>query len=298
MIDKTKILYTFGKSYDISYNQNYFCCVGINVNIYNLSNGELKTKIDNIRHPICSRFTFAKNLIVKTALGDYYIYDLDAMKLIKKITVPHKFDSTTEFIITSDSRYIIDFYYNFPHLSLMFIEIDTGKYNIIEIGDSRKCHVFSTEFENTYYVVSSCVKSKDSPQTKFQELYELTYNCRGFELKKMNTCNLGKISTVDYNSKKFVFADYGNKIMILDIQGEITDKFEYSKTGIIYDLKLSNNGRYIAIAESQNVYVYDLNSKQCIYNYEVDYGCFVDFFDNDTKLLIGMWNKGYCVSLD
>ena len=297
MIDKTKILYTFKKSYNISYNQDYFCCLGSNVNLYDFNSGKFVSKFNDIKKPNYSRFTSNQNLVVKTMAGSYHIYNLVSMNLIKKIPPPKNvLGSITNFLITSDNKYIIDFSYVFPTYELLIIEIETGAYTFFNLGYSRKGFVFPTETNSKYYVVTSCAETIDAPDVHIQEIYELTYTSDKFKLKKLFSDSLGKLSIADYRSTKFVIADYSNKIKLFDAQKGFQDEFEYNRNGVLYDLKLSKTGRYIVLVESQNVYIYNLNNKECIKAYKVDYGCFADFLD-DTRLLIGTWEKGYCVSL-
>ena len=299
MIDKNKIVYTFKKSFHISYNQDYFCCVGSEVNLYNINNGELVATFKDIKHPSFSKFTSNQNLVVKSTTGSYHIYDLLSMELIKIIPPPKKvLGSTTDFQLTSDNKYIIDFSYVFPTNELMVIEIETGECTFFNLGYSRRGYIFSTEIDSKYYVVSVCAETIHAPDVSIREFYELIYTSDKFELKKIYLDSYSKLSTVDYCFNKFVVADYSNKIKIFNIHKNFHDEIEYSKAGVLYDLKISKNGQFLALVESRNIYVYDLNKKECIRNYEVEYGCFVDFFDNDTKLLIGTWKKWYCIALE
>lgn len=298
MIDKTNVLYKFEKSYHISYNQDYFSCVGSKVNLYRFHNGEFVTEFNDIQQPNDSKFTSDQRLVVKTTTGGYHIYNLLSMELMKKIPPPKKVrGSTTSFLITSDNKYIIDFSYVCPTYELMIMEMETGKYTFFPLEYARRALVFPTEVESRYYVVTLCAETIDAPGVSIRDFYELTYTSGQFKLQKLFLDDLSKISKADYRSNKFAFADYSNKIKLFDVQKNFQDELEYSGNGILYDLKLSKNGRWLALAESQNIFVYDLNSKECIRNYPVDYGCFVDFLDDDTKLLIGTWEKGYCVSL-
>lgn len=298
MIDKTNVLYKFEKSYHISYNQDYFSCVGSKVNLYRFHNGEFVTKFKDIQYPGESKFTSDQRLVVKTNTGRYHIYNLLSMELMKKIPAPKKVrGSITSFLITSDNKYIIDFSYVYPTYQLMILEIETGKYTLFSLGYARHAILFPTEVESKYYVVTLCAETIDAPDVSIRDFYELTYTSGQFKLQKLFSDDLGKISKADYRANKFAFSDYSNKIRLFDVQKNFQDELEYSGNGLIYDLKLSKNGCRLALAESQNIFVYDLNSKECIRNYPVDYGCFVDFLDDDTKLLIGTWKKGYCVSL-
>lgn len=298
MIDKTNVLYKFEKSYHISYNQDYFSCVGSKVNLYRFHNGEFVTKFKDIQYPHDSKFTSDQRLVVKAPTGRYHVYNLLSMELMKKIPPPKKVrESITYFLITSDNKYIIDFSYVFPTHELMTMEVETGKYTLFPLGYARHALVFPTEVESKYYVVTLCAETIHAPDVSIRDFYELTYTSGQFKLQKLFSDDLSKISEADYRANKFAFADYSNKIKLFDVQKNVQDELEYSENGVLYDLKLSKNGRLLALAESHNIFVYDLNSKECIRNYPVEYGCFVDFLDDDTKLLIGTWEKGYCVSL-
>ena len=298
MIDKTDVLYIFKKSFDISYNQDYFCCAGAGVNLYDYHTGKFVANFKGLSHPAWSKFTSDKRLIVKTTLGKYYIYDLTAMELVKEVRQPKKvLGSTTRFLITPDNKYIIDFSYVFPISKLLILEIETGVYSYFDLGFSRHGWVFKTESESKYYVVSLAAEAIDAPGVSIRDFYELTYESGTFKLQKLFSDGNTRVEKVDYNAKKFAVADYNYTVRVFDTEKRFQYEFTYDGNLCLHDLKLSKNGRYVALAESRNVYVYDLISKECVKSYEVDYACFVDFLENDTKLLIGTWEKGYCVSL-
>lgn len=299
MIDKSEIVYKFRKSYHISYNQDYFCCVGATVNLYDIKSGDLVTTFKGMRHLHSSKFISDRKLVVKTNEGFYYIFDLATNELVKVISPPKNVKtSTTDFEVTSDGKYIIDFSYIFPTKKLMVAEIETGEYTFFDLGFSRSAAVFSTENEFKYYIVSACAEELNAPDVNIRDFYELTYKSDKFELKKLFSDSDSRMSNKDYSAGVFAVADYSDKIKIFDIQKAFNNTVEYEKSGVLYDLKLSKNGRLIALAEAQNIYVYDISTNKCIKSFEVDYGNFVDFFDNDTKLLIGTWEKGYCVVLN
>ena len=298
MIDEANIVYTFKQAFHISYNANYLCCLGSNVYVYNSKNGSLVSILKDIEHPCYAKFTSNDNLIIKTTTGKYHIYNLNSMALIRIIPPPPKvLGSTTDFQLTSDNKYIIDFSYVFPNCKLMFIETETGEYTFFDLECCKRGYVFSTEVESKYYLMANCVETINSADVSIQKFYELSYSSSGFKLEKLFVDNNGRVSIVDYGSNKIVFANYSNKITIFDIQKNYRESFEYTKSGVLYDLKISQNGQLVALAESKSIYIYDLLKKEIIRTFEVDYGCFVDFLDNDTKLLIGTWEKGFCVSL-
>ena len=297
MIDEANIIFNFDKSYHISHNQDYFCCVGTNVIIYDVATGEVVSKLKGIKQPSCSQFTSNRKLIIKTTTGNYYIYDLELMDLVKKISAPPGVkSSTTAFQVTSDSKYIIDFSYIFPTYKLMIVEIETGTCKFFDLGYARQGFVFSTEIESKYYLMAGCAETVDASDVSIEDFYELFYRAGNFSLQKIFVHKHNKLSVADYNSNKFAIADHSNRIKLLDIQNNDLDKFEYMKNGVLYDLKFSPDGQLVALIESKNVYIYNLPKKECIKSYKIEYGCYVDFFDH-TKLLVGTWEKGYCISL-
>ena len=298
MIDESKIVFEFEKSYHISYNQEYFCCVGETANLYDLTSGKLVTTFKGMSHPHSSKFTSNQKLVIKTGEGVYYIYDLCSRTLDKMISPPPDTQgSITNFEVTPDGKYIIDFAYIHPIKKLMTIDIETGMYTFFDLSYSRKGFVFSTEMESKYYIVSNSAENNNSSDVAIQEIYELTYRSNMFNLQRIFLDSNSRISVADYSANKFAIADYSNKIKLFDTHKAYCDDFEYDKNGVLYNLKISKNGQFIAIVESQNVYIYDVFKKTCIQTFNVEYGCFVDFFQNDTKLLIGTWKKGYCISL-
>lgn len=306
MIDKDNMINTFKKSYHIAHNKNYFCCLGSAVNLYDLKSGILVSTFKNIKQPGCAKFTSDGNLIVKNTKGKYYIYDLTSMTLTKVIPQPKKvLSSTTDFQVTPDDKYIIDFSYVFPKYELMVIEIETGAYTFFNLENCRGGSVFKTENESKYYIIAHCAETLHSSDVSMLCFYELSYSLSKFQLEKLFVEKNRRISCADYALNKFVMADYGKKIFVLDIQNKTKEIFEREQDedgdlynhGVLYNLKLSQDGRFIALAESNYISIYDSTKGKRIKTYEVDYGCFVDFFDNDTKLLIGTWQKGFCISL-
>ncbi len=296
MINQVNNIFTFDKCYHISHNQDYFCCVGTKVNLYDFKTGELVCKFKDIKQPNYSKFTSDGRLIVKTTSGKYYLYDIGRMVLVKTLSSPLNVkSSTTEFQVTSDNKYIIDFSYVFPTCKLLIVEIETGIQSFFDLGYARNGLVFSTEFGSKYYVIVNCAETIDASDVSVVDLYELSYRSGEFLLQKMFENKNSKFSVADYHSNAFVVADYSNKIRLFDIQKNFLNDLEYPKEGVLYDLKFSSNGQLVALIESGNVYVYDILNKECIFSHQIEYGCFVDFLD-DSKLLVGTWEKGFCLS--
>ena len=295
---KKSVIFTFDKSYHISYNQDYFCCVGSDVLMYNRENGRLVAKLKGIRQPSCSKFMLDGRLVVKTTRGAYFIYDTETMLLLKSIPAPPKVKgSTSEFCVTEDGKYILDFSYVFPKAQFIAIEIESGICKFFDLGNARDGTILSTELSTKYYVITDCAETIDAGDVNRREYYKLTYESGRFCLNNIFAENHTKPFILDYAISKFFAADCNGKIKIFDIANVCHGEFEYLKDGILYDFKVSESGRFVVLVESRNVRVYDSVNGTCVKQFDVDYGCFADFID-DTKLLIGTWEKGYCVSLE
>ena len=291
------VLFTFDKSYHIAYDQEYFCCSGSSAVLYNRENGDLVAKLNGVKQPSCSVFTSDRRLVIKTTKGFYHVIDLDSKQQIKKIPPPKGvLGSVTEFRLTSDNRYIIDFACIFPSFKLMAVEIDTGNYTFFDIGFARTGCILSTEDENRYFVVTDCADTEDAEDVCRRDFFELLYSNGSYTLKKAFTGECGYLTHVDYGGGRFVSVTKDKIIETFDGEGSLLGDLEFSSAGVLYDMKISQSGRFVAIVHSDDVCVYDLDSKCCVDRFDVDYGCFADFID-DTKLLIGTWKKGYCVSL-
>ncbi len=292
------VLFSFDRSYSMSYNNSFICCVGSSVNLYDVKTGEFKQKLNNVKHPSFAKFTEDNRLIVKTMKGSYAIYDLVKTSLLKTIPAASNVKgSTTDFFVTEDGRYIIDSAHVFPESKLAIVEIETGKYSFYELDRARHCCLFHDKKKNCFYIVASNVKFIKGKETSITEFYDLSFQSQKPVVKKLPKDLFTKAIVADYNSGKFAVQECNDEICIFDINTGECDKLIYENTGILYDLKWSKNGKFLALAESKSMRLYDMETKSCIREYDVDYGCFVDFFDNDKKLLIGTWENGYCVEI-
>lgn len=298
MIDKKDIIFKFKKSYTISHNKNYFCCVGGSVNLYDVKKGELEMTFKDMKHPSSSKFTSDNSLIVNTTTGYYFIYDIASKTLINKYRPPKGvLGSTTDFAVTPDNKFIIDFAYIFPYSQLMIMELETGKYMLYDLNRARTGKLLFDESESKYYIITKKNEIVDNQETHYTDFYSFSYPFQTLELQKLLLPKFKHFSDIDYNSGRFAMDVYPNKINIYNINTDEEEQICYEEDGVLYDLKWSENGRYIALAETRKIHIIDVATKRCIKSYDVDWGCFADFYDNDTKLLIGTWEKGYCVDL-
>ena len=294
MIENKDIIYKFRKSYSISYNKDYFCCVGGSVNLYDINTGEHKVRFNDFKQPCYSQFTSDNRLFVK-AQGGYYVYDLCFNKLEKRIPRPRGVKwGSYKFCLTPDNKYIIDFAEVFPNNKLLIIEIETGNYSIHDLYGARASEILYSKSEAKYYIAA--VTGDDSYKRFFSAYYCFDYPFDKPEIKELPFC-LGYYAVIDYQYGKFAIAKYNGEIIIYDIYKNAEENIRYDNDGVLYSIKWSKNGRYLAIAESTSILIIDMATKSTVKTYDVDYGCFADFYDNDTKLLIGTWEKGYCIDI-
>lgn len=295
MTSSKNIVFRFCKSYSISYKKDLFCCVGSSVNLYDTKTGEYKASFNDMTQPNFSKFTSDNRLIVKTTRGYYYIYDLASKKLIKKLRPPKRvLGSTTDFTITPDNRFILDFAEIFPNSQLLVMEIETGEYTLYDLGGAKSCNIFHDKSTSEYHIEST--KTSEAGNACYAELYTFSYPFEQLALK-LELVFDKEFSQVDYHSGKLAIAGYEGKITIYDTNSSTEEQYNYDNGGVLYGLKWSKNGRLLVLTESEKIQILDTKTKKCVISYDVDYGCFADFYDNDTKLLIGTWQKGYCVDI-
>lgn len=297
MIDKKDIIFEFDISYNISHNKDYFCCSGKAVNLYGIRNGELKTTFKDIKHPGYSAFTSDNRLIVKSTTGEYGIYDIENNKLLKVIQPPKGIHgSITNFAVTPDDKYIIDFAAIFPFIKLMFVEIETGEYMLYDLSGARGCRILNNKSESKYYVATAKCRECGNPKTYYMDLYSFEYPFQELVLNEISFNDMD-FSEIDYRNGKLALVAYSNIINIYDMNSDSKEQLKYERDGVLYSLRWSESGKYLALAESRAIHIIDVATGKLIHSFDVDYGCFASFYDNDTKLLIGTWNNGYCMDL-
>ena len=129
--------------------------------------------------------------------------------------------------------------------------------------------------------------------------YSLPYPFNEVAPQLLEVPDFGCISYLDYCDGKFAFERrVEGEIVIYDIEKNATEQFIFKQRGYTCCLKWSKSGKYIALSQSEQIQIFNAEEKRCIKCYDVEYGCFADFYDNDTKLLIGTWKKGYLVDLE
>ena len=67
---------------------------------------------------------------------------------------------------------------------------------------------------------------------------------------------------------------------------------------IVFNMSLSEDGKFIAIAYSDCVVILDSEHLEIIRKERIPYACFVQFGNDDEFLLIGTWNNGYILEND
>ena len=231
------------------------------------------------------------------AIGGYFIYNLCTFDLEKRIPRPSGVKrSSYQFTLTPDNNYIIDFAEAFPNEKLLIIDVETGKSHLYDFGSARVSSLFYDNCKSKYYIAT---RTGDSLYKHFYSLYysfDSIFDINTFEIQKL-PFSYDDYSQITFNHGIFAYAKYNGEIEIFDVDSKIEDILQYVNNGVLYDMKLSQNGRYIAIAQSRMIQIIDITAKQVVKSFDVDSGCFVDFYDNDAKLLIGTWEKGYCVDI-
>jgi len=292
----------FKISYHISYNDKYFCCCGKSVNIYDRSTRKLVAYFKGMNGPVFSKFISDSRLIVRNE-NSYLILDIDTKEIVKKLKLPRgSRGANTDFLITPDNKTIVAFAGFFPYYQLMMMDIETGQYSLYDLDETRTGDLFYDDTKSEYYISAfknRMVNGSDNPKTEF---YSLKYPFDTVTLHKLPINKYHNTSKIDYNCGKFAIAKYNKKIRseeicIYDMELGTEKRFCCDIDGVLYDLKLSQSCKYIAVVEAFLVRIFELETNTCIKSFDTNYACFAEFIDDDTKLLIGTWEKGYCVDL-
>lgn len=292
MINKQDIIYTFKKSYNIIVNEQYFCCLGSNINLYDVEDGILKASFKKFQHPNYAEFIDNQRLLIKNTKGYYNLYDLSSFELSKQIkSIKPSQPQDSKFIVTPDYKYIVDFVYFFPDKRLLILNIDSGESKIITLGKVSNCHAFYDN--NRIFLLAN--SWNETTNEHVCSIYVMEYPIRQEtpEILAQFAYDFGVLRS-DYLNGKITISDF-HSLAIYDIS---TNTYNYLvNNSQIGKIKWSKNGKYIVNAAPEKIQILNVADGSCIKTYEVEYGCFADFYDNDTKLLIGTWNNGYLVNL-
>lgn len=300
---KEDIVFKLKKSYHISHNAKYICCLGKNVNIYDATSGEATGSIKSIKYLSFSRFLSEEKLIVKTGEGIYYICDLENKEIVKKIHSPRNAHPTTsEFAITPDKKYIVDFVEVSGKAKLMFVQIETGEKVLYDFADARRCRLFYDDSKKMFYIAA--FKVTDFKEG-FWDFYTMECSPPTFTLEKIEIGKIGEpydinLNTGDVVSLKNIIKSsilYSTcEIIIYNMYTKKKESFVCENCGVTHELKFSSDGKYLVLVQSERVSVFDVSKKELIKSFELDYACFADFTD-DGKLFVGTWEKGYLLNV-
>ncbi|MBR6410102.1 MAG: hypothetical protein IKS35_01805 [Clostridia bacterium] len=294
-ISSSNCIFSFKPSYTISYSNKHFCCVGNSVYLYDAKTGKLFSSISELKYPNWSKFTSDNRLIIKNARGYYYVYDIGKKALIKIISPPKGIHgSTTEFFLTPDNKSIIDFACFFPYHQLMIVDINSGIKHLYPIGDASLCRVLFNDYTSEIFILVFS-RSKNDAVAGCIDCYSIKYPFSNIEFTK-ETIMCGDFSHICFSCGTFYISDFKNQINAVNFNNKENILIRYKSNGPVMHLKCSKSGKYLAVVESNVISVIDVDSNTCFQSIDVEYGCFADFYDNDSKLLIGTWKKGYCVN--
>lgn len=294
-IELNDILFSFDKSYYISYNSKYICCLGKKINVYDARTGQHINCFDDVDNPYFSHFIDENTLVVKSSSGEYFLYDLSAKCLCNTIyACTNEFGSILDFCISIDGKYIVDAVDYKSINELITTDTETGEFSKTEIGSGVISKIFDSGDSTNYYLVVNnnvYVNEKNINEVSLlsvniinQRISRLPFSIHNFRLANCDYCN-GKCCMIGN----------GNEIVLYDIVNNSSVSFTYEHDAAVYSVFWSEDGRYIIITESDSVKVLDVSSHEIVKRYDVDYGCFAKMIDNNRKMLIGTWNNGYCI---
>lgn len=303
--EQKEVLYLFDRSCAITYDNNYFCCTGYrSVYLYSIETGKLAHKITGLPRPFLSRLTNDNKLIVKTQKGEYRIYDIISGSLLRSFSLPKNLiKNTPSFFPTPDGRFIISLETENHFVRLQMIETETGNYSRYDLNEAWEADLFYSETESKFYITA--VHFDELEKSFYTSFYYFFYPCDKPDIITM-PLRSNNYDKIDYNSNRFALSlrqtggiifHKSEDIVILDLETNNADSINVETEDVLNSVRISKSGRYLAVAGSGSIQIIDVARKRSVHKYKVDNGCFVDFYDNDTKLLIGTWEKGFCVDI-
>ena len=290
---KENIIHKYGVLYRAMIKDDYTYVMGKDVKVYRSKTGDLIASLKDLRHPGCLSPIGDHSLLVKNTSGLYCLYDTQSFTLQHKFRKPPSRDpQDSDFVFSRDGENIIDIFNNFPRQYLMQIHIKTGVYQIKELHGIVCPRLFFDEKNKHYVMVSSTIKDSLYEQHLVISIFS------GFdgEINEIARIYSPYNHSIDYKRGVLVYTE-SERICMYDTMTKKTSFFTFSVKGLVSCVRLSQNDKYIVLTQKNRVQVYEVHTGLCLKKYDIEYGCFADFCDNDTKLFIGTWEKGYLISL-
>ena len=295
MISKDDIIFKFRKSYEMTYNDKYFCTVGGQTCIYDIESGKLLHSITGIKYASHIRFLDSDRLLIKNTIGEYRLFDVSkgAELLWKLPTLNRKDTQDSNFILSPDNKYMLDFILDFPFTKMAIIDIQTGKSEYIDFGNGKSSFAFYNESNQLFYIiVNHASQDGESPKVK---LYTLKYPFDNNGPKYVKTICNHFIRAVDLKDQAVIYDHYKSPHYQKLDTGE--DRIILEEYGHSRHLSLSKDGKLAGMVISKEdatkeAVIYDLEQDKVIKKYEVEYGCYIDFY-KENQILLGSWKNGY-----
>lgn len=303
-----KIVKTFKTSFNlVMSSEAEFVCrtIGSKTFLYENQDWDHPILLTKPTNPGVVKFSRDNTLvIIKNTSGNIYIYETENFNLIKRI-------------VSNKSYKMIE------HGGCAFVEERKIVLCIGIVRSSEQILAFDLESANWY------------PITVFDENYQISYTSYSekekahlFEISRINKITdyrehqLLKVHENDFSIEiinlppdvywdELVFNDHLNAyislykreihILSADLK-EIVKKENLSVpnngVSIVFNMSLSKNGKFIAIAYSNCIVILDSEHLGTIRIEHIPYACFVQFGNDDGFLLVGTWNSGYILEND
>ncbi|MGE8204695.1 YncE family protein [Heyndrickxia sp. NPDC080065] len=302
----------FKTSFQIKFSNDYrFLChlMGSKTIVYDSNSWEKIAELSKPKNPSCIQFSQNNDyLYIKNTIGTICMYDTSEFQLIKTIKSNKKVHFVEgDFALTNAPFTILDTLKTKCGNQLALVNIDSGEYKILtDFDDSITLfdyhHMIPSE--NSYLFTLSYVSNKtDSREYKLLKVSNV--NSEPSITIIENQLNLHWNSAI-YDSIHQVYILINNfEITIMDStfdnvlkQKTILENNNDTDKGYFYHINQSNNGQFIILTYSNQIYILRYDDLQVIRVENLPYACLAQFSDNNQYLLIGTWNNGYILEND
>lgn len=288
MVECYDSIIKFKKAYRILYNDKYFCCLNNTADIYD-KEGNFLRKTKGLENPNYGEFYDNDKLIIKNTSGMFRIFNVETLDEIKKIkSIDKKAGHDSKFLLLPDKT-LIDIIYSHATEKIYQIDLNTKDYCVFEENRYKFRKLFY--INNDIYAILTIPKDGYNSPTWVYKVIVCDSNLQLEPIIKVcdNMCNY-----CDMNTNNILYTLHGS-VNVFNLK-TFSSKSINESLQCRY-IKLSEDGKLFVFVKPDEVKIYAVDTLECIKKIKTQYANFAEFYDKDSKLLIGTWEDGYLLDL-
>jgi 6-phosphogluconolactonase (cycloisomerase 2 family) len=295
-----KYQFQFSASYCIkkSPDGKYFATIGGSVVLWDAGSGKKIISFSQIKNPDYLSFSHAgRMLAVKNTSGKIALFDLESMCHLFSLQ-PTKSEGCG-LCFTPDDRYVVSadwegtvYAVDVAQKSAVILKKGPLMYHSLEFKGDRMI------FHGTRYVRNRSHSFFEFRVYPFDEALTTAIESKTEFDTVTFTADCGKCAAADNYKKAVLIMD---QTLTHTFNVITTHSGKRKKARIEYAAWSPDRKRLALIGQYSDhhaIQVIDMETLIVIASYELPYACYAEFTDDGTQLLIGTWQKGYCIDVD